>query len=345
MSACVLVTDYTFADFSRYASELKVTGARLVVPEDNKPENFLRHAGKADALLHEHLFLTSEIIAKLDRCKVIAHHGKGVDNIDVAAATQRGILVANVLDASMHEVSEHVFALMLSLVRGIKRAESAVRQGRWHVSDSGALHRLNGRTFGLVGFGNIARHVACKARAFGMNVNVYSRSPSDELARQFGVNFMALDDVFRTSDVLSLHLPLTDQTQEIASRARLRLMKPEAILINVSRGGLIDEGALVELLHEGRLAGAGLDVLNDEPPLHDNPLLAMDNVVLTPHSAWYSLEGVDEVERRTAREAARVLLGEWPVSLVNPEAKGAFEARWGKMRSPAVNPGHSGENA
>lgn len=122
-------------------------------------------------------------------------------------------------------------------------------------------------------------------------------------------------------------------------------MKPEAILINVSRGGLIDEGALVELLHEGRLAGAGLDVLIDEPPLPGNPLLAMDNVVLTPHCAWYSLEGVDEVERRTAREAARVLRGEWPVSLVNPEAMGTFEARWGKMRSPAANPGRPGENA
>lgn len=345
MSPCVLVTDYTFTDFSRYASELEPTGARLVVPRDNDPEEFMRHAGEADALLHEHLFLTSEIISKLDRCKVIAHHGKGVDNIDVAAATQRGILIANVLDASMHEVSEHVFALMLSLARGLKRADEAVRQGNWHVSDAGPLHRLNGKTFGLVGFGNIARHVARKARGFGMKVNVYARSPSDELARKFDVNFMALDDVFRASDVVSLHLPLNDQTREIASRARLRLMKPEALLINVSRGGLVDESALVDLLKEGRLAGAGLDVLVDEPPSPDNPLLSMDNVLLTPHSAWYSLEGVDEVERRTAREAARVLLGEWPVSLVNPEAKATFEKRWGKMRTATIDHKHIGDDA
>jgi D-3-phosphoglycerate dehydrogenase / 2-oxoglutarate reductase len=333
MRAKVVITDYTFREFSRYEDELAGTAADLICPTDDTEASFMAEAVSADALLHEHRFLTTEIIECLDRCKIISHHGKGVDNIAVETATRRGILIANVLDASMHEVSEHVFALLLMVGRRLATYDAAVRRGEWHVAVGGALHRLHGKTMGLVGFGTIARYVAAKARAFGMNVIVYARNPSAADASEHGVRFADLDTVFAVADVVSTHLPLTSETEKVASRARLRLMKPTSIFINISRGGLVDEAALVELLSAGKIFGAGLDVLVDEPPARDHPLFKLPNVVLTPHCAWYSEEGRDDVERRTAREVARVLNGQWPVSLVNPEAKQVFIDRWGAIET------------
>jgi D-3-phosphoglycerate dehydrogenase / 2-oxoglutarate reductase len=331
--AKVVITDYTFLDFSRYEDELAGTAADLVCPKEDTEASFVAEAANADALLHEHRFLTAEIIERLDRCKIISHHGKGVDNINVEAATRRGILVANVLDASMHEVSEHVFALLLMIGRRLAAYDAAVRRGEWHVAVGGTLHRLHGKTMGLVGFGTIARHVAAKARAFGMDVIVYARKPSTAAAVEHGVRFVDLDTVFATADVVSTHLPLTSETEKIVSRARLGLMKRTAIFINISRGALVDEDALVELLSAGKIFGAGLDVLVDEPPARNHPLFKLPNIVLTPHCAWYSEEGRDDVERRTAREVARVLRRQWPASLVNPEAKQAFIDRWGAIEA------------
>jgi len=324
----VVVTDYTFPDFSRYADELKQLPVDLIIPADETLEAFVAEARDADALIHEHLFLTAAVIDVLERCRIISHHGKGVDNIAVDRATERGIIVSNVLDASVHEVSEHVFALVLALQRKLHDYDAAVRTGRWHVAVGEPVRRLHGSTLGLIGFGNLARHVAIKARAFGMNVVAYARYPTDELVRQYGVKFAPLADVMSTSDVVSVHLPLTPETRAIVSRDMLNRMKPHAVLVNISRGGLIDEQALVEALRTGRIAGAGLDVLVDEPAPPEHPILTLPNVLITPHCAWYSEEGRDDVERRTAREVARVLAGGRPVSWVNPDAARAFAARF-----------------
>ncbi|MEO8754643.1 MAG: C-terminal binding protein [Casimicrobiaceae bacterium] len=324
----VVVTDYTFPDFSRYVDELKSLPVDVVIPADETLDAFISEARDADALLHEHLFLTAPIIDALERCRIISHHGKGVDNIAVERATERGIIVANVLDASVHEVSEHVFALLLSLRRKIVEYDAAVRTGRWHVAVGEPVRRLHGSTLGLVGFGNLARHVAVKARAFGMNVVAYARRPSDVLAHQYGVQFAPLLDVMSTSDVISVHLPLTQETRGIISRDMIDRMQPHAVIVNISRGGLIDEHALAEALRARRIAGAGLDVLVDEPPPASHPLLSLANVLVTPHCAWYSEEGRDDVERRTAREVARVLAGGRPVSWVNPDAAQTFAARF-----------------
>ncbi|MEO8754350.1 MAG: C-terminal binding protein [Casimicrobiaceae bacterium] len=324
----VVVTDYTFPDFSRYADELKHLPVDLIVPADETLEAFVAEARDADALIHEHLFLTVPVIDSLERCRVISHHGKGVDNIAVDRATERGIIIANVLDASVHEVSEHVFALLLALRRKIHEYDAAVRTGRWHVAVGEPVRRLHGSTLGLIGFGNLARHVAVKARAFGMNIVAYARHPTDALVQQYGVTFASLPEVMSTSDVVSVHLPLTPDTRAIVSRAMLARMKPDAVLVNISRGGLVDEQALVEALRSRRIAGAGLDVLVDEPPPPDHPILTLPNVLITPHCAWYSEEGRDDVERRTAREIARVLAGGRPVSWVNPDTAQAFAARF-----------------
>ena len=324
----IVITDYTFPDFSRYADELKGLSVDLIVPADETLEAFVAEARDADALIHEHLFLTAPIIDVLERCRVISHHGKGVDNIAVDRATERGIIVANVLDASVHEVSEHVFALLLALRRKIHEYDAAARTGRWHVAVGEPVRRLHGSTLGLIGFGNLSRQVAMKARAFGMNIVAYARHPSEALVQQYGVTFASLAEVMSRSDVVSVHLPLTPETKGIVSSDLLNRMKPDALLINISRGGLIDEPALVEALRTSRIAGAGLDVLTDEPPSPDHPILTLPNVIVTPHCAWYSEEGRDDVERRTAREIARVLSGGRPVSWVNPGAGQSFAARF-----------------
>jgi D-3-phosphoglycerate dehydrogenase len=326
----VLVTDWTFPDFSRYERELKGLNAELVFPKDGTLSAFLDEAPFADALIHEHLDLTPDVVRKLTRCRVIAHHGKGVDNIAVDVATESGILVANVTDASLHDVAEHVFALLLNVSRRIAIYDSAVRNGHWHVDVGQPVYRLRGRTLGLVGFGGIAQQVAARANGFGMKVIAYARRPDPTLAAEHNISFVDLDGIFSVSDVVSLHLPLTSETAGIASRVRLRSMKQSAILINISRGGLVDENELAEILAERSIFGAGLDVLAKEPPEPNNPLLQLDNAVLTPHCAWYSEEGCEDVESRTAREVFRVLSGEWPVSLVNPEVKSAYAHRWTK---------------
>ena len=324
----VVVTDYTFPDFSRYADELKNLPVDLVVPADETLEAFVSAARDADALIHEHLFLTAPVIDRLERCRIISHHGKGVDNIAVDRATELGIIVANVLDASVHEVSEHVFALLLAVRRKIRDYDAAVRTGRWHVAVGEPVRRLHGSTLGLIGFGNLARHVAVKARVFGMNIAAYARHPTDALVQEYGVKFAPLQEVMSTSDVISIHLPLTPETKAIISRDMLDRMKPDAVIVNISRGGLVDEKALVEALRTRRIAGAGLDVLVEEPPAADHPILSLPNVVITPHCAWYSEEGRDDVERRTAREIARVLAGGRPVSWVNPDTAQAFASRF-----------------
>lgn len=325
----VVTTDYTFPVFANYEAELAGLSARLVPAQCRIEEELLAVAVQADALIHEHFVLTRRVIERLERCRVIAHHGKGVDNIAVDAATACGICVANVPDASVHEVSEHVFALLLAVARKLPAYDRAVRAGTWHVSVGEPVYRLAGKTIGLVGFGNLARQVALKARAFGMRALAWARRPSAALAEEYGVAFVGLEALFSQSDIVSVHLPLTEETRGIVTRELLGRMRPSAIFLNVSRGALVDETALVDALAARRIFGAGLDVLADEPPPPGHPLLALDNVVVTPHCAWYSEEGRVDVERRTAREVARVLRGEWPQSWVNPEVRDAFLRRWG----------------
>ncbi len=325
----VVTTDYTFPVFDNYTAELSGLPVRFVPAHCETEEDLLAAARDADGLIHEHFMITRAVIDGLDRCRVIAHHGKGVDNIDVAAATARGICVANVLDASVHEVSEHLFALLLAVARRLPAYDHAVRAGRWDVQVGEPVYRLHGKTMGLIGFGNLARYAAAKARAFGMRVVAWARRPSEALAAEHEVTFVPLPQLFSEADVVSVHLPVTPETYGIVSRELISRMRPTGIFLNISRGALVDEAALAEALVSGRILGAGLDVLREEPPPRDHPLLGLDRVVLTPHAAWYSEEGRADVERRTAREVARVLRGEWPASWVNPEARDAFLKRFG----------------
>ena len=324
----VAITDYTFPDFSDYRTELASCGAEILVPEEQTLEAFLAIARDADAVIHEYLILTAQVIAQLERCRVISHHGKGVDKIDVAAATSRGILVANVQDAAIHEVVEHLIGMMIAVARRFPTYAKAVRDGNWSVPAGQPVYRLHGKTLGLLGFGVLARQAALKVTALGLNVLAYTRRPGPADAARYGVGFVDLPTLFERSDIVAILIPHTRETTGLVSRDLLERMKSTAILLNLSRGPVVDERALIEILINGRIFGAGLDVLVKEPPRADNPLLGLENVVVTPHCAWYSEEGREDVERRTAREVARVLNGEWPISFVNPEAKANYLARW-----------------
>jgi D-3-phosphoglycerate dehydrogenase len=279
-------------------------------------------------VIHEYLILTSAVIAELTQCRVISHHGKGVDKIDVAAATARGILVANVQDAAIHEVVEHLIGLMIAVARRFPTYGRAVQSGEWSVPTGQPVYRLHGKTLGILGFGVLAQQTAQKVRGLGLEVLAHARRPDPAEAARLGVTLVDLPTLFERSDIVAILIPHTRESTGLIGRDLIGRMKQTAILLNLSRGAVLDEIALADALVAGRIFGAGLDVLTREPPHPGNPLLGLENVVITPHCAWYSEEGREDVERRTAREVARVLSGEWPVSFVNPEARAKYLARW-----------------
>jgi D-3-phosphoglycerate dehydrogenase / 2-oxoglutarate reductase len=271
----------------------------------------------ADAVLVRESPVTAAAIAGMARCKAIVRYGIGVDNIDQSAARERRIYVANVPDYGAEEVSDQAIALLLAVVRRVAVRDRAVRDGAWNVSRAEKMYRVAGRTLGLVGYGRIARTFEGKMRGMGV-ARVLAHDPFVKEAA--GVELVALDTLCREADYISLHAPLTPGTRHLIDGRRLALMKPTAILVNTARGPLIDEAALVTALRERRIFGAGIDVYEDEPPRKDNPLFALDSVVLSDHNGWYSEESVAELQTKAAQEVARVFRGEPPKHWLNPWA-------------------------
>lgn len=263
----------------------------------------------------------------------VVRRGVGVDNVDVAAATERGIIVANVPDASVEEVSDHALALLLALERNVDELDRAVRDGRWRHDPSqvelvrAPLRRLNTLTLGIVGLGRIGQALARKAgRVYG---SVLAADPVIDVASasRFGAALVPLDQLLGTADHISLHAPLTDETRHLISAASLRLLRPKSILVNTSRGGLVDEAALADALAAGQLRAAGLDVTEDEPMLVDNPLLSAGRVLVTAHSAASSTTTKIELTRRSVDAVQALLTGDLPDSVVNPEVLSAPNLR------------------
>ncbi len=226
--------------------------------------------------------VTREILEAARRLKVVGRAGVGVDNIDVDAATRRGIAVLNAPGGNVISAAEHTLALMLALVRHIARADASLRRGEWERKRFQGIE-LHGKTLGLAGAGRIGSEVAKRARAFGMRVVAYDPYVSQERADQAGIELVTLPELLGQADVVSVHVPLTEETRGLIGSAELALMKPAACLVNAARGGVVDERALAEALRSGRLAGAALDVFEEEPVAPDNPLLGLDNVVVVPH--------------------------------------------------------------
>ena len=300
--------------------ELEKAGARQVVIE--KPENdeaFIEIAGDADGLIVVDSPVTRRVIEGLGRLKVVLRTGVGVDVIDVEAATERGVAVVSVPDLWIREVANHALALLLACNRRLLLLDRYVRSERWLPVIPPPVGSLHGETLGMIGFGRIGRMMARRGAALDMELIAYDPFLPTAAFGEFGVEPVSLQELLHRSDYVSIHSPLTEQTRHLIDEAALKQMKATAYLINTSRGPVVDEAALVTALREGWIAGAGLDVLEQEPPDPANPLLELDNVILTPHSSYYSDAAIGELPIRCGQEVARVLTGRRPLNLVNHE--------------------------
>jgi len=262
-----------------------------------------------------------EIIEAADTLKVIGRHGVGVDNIDIQAATEKGIVVINTPDANATSVAEHALTAIGALAKRVSVYDRATRDGRWEIRNSYKAVDLDGKTLGLVGIGRIGSMVARRAAAaYNMKVIAFDPYIQPETASRLGVSLVArLDDVFRQADVVSLHTPLTPETRSLVNEAKLRLMKPTSFLVNFSRGEVVDENALCEALKSGVIAAAAIDVYDPEPPRKNNPLFALENILLSPHSAALTEECVIRMATGAAEGIVDLLSGKRPRFVVNPD--------------------------
>lgn len=315
----VYVTDFEYSSLDIEKEVIERAGGELVPCQCRTEEEIIQNCKDADALINQYAPITRNVIDQLKNCKVIARYGVGVNTIDVQAASEKGIPVCNVTDYCVDEVSDHALALLLSLARNVVKLHDSVKTGNWDFKAGIPIYRLRGRTLGLIGFGKIPRALAIKAQSLGLKVIAYDPYFSEKAALEIGIRLATLSEVCREADFLSVHAPLTNETKGLLGSEQFQLMNKEAYVINTSRGQVIDEDALIDALQTGQIAGAGLDVLENEPISKDHPLLQMDNVILHPHVAWYSEESQIELKRKTAENVANVLNGRLPDYLVNRE--------------------------
>ena len=298
---------------------LSAIGADLQLAPQATPEQILKIAAGADALLVTYAKITADMIGQMTRCRIISRFGIGVDNVDLAAATAKKIVVTKVPDYCIDEVSDHAMALLLAAARKITLSNAQVHAGRWEMPAVVPIRRLRGSVLGLAGFGRIPQLVAPKAKAFGLTVIAHDPFvPRDVFARE-GVESVDFAQLLARSDYISIHTPLMPETRGLFGAEAFRQMKPRAYLVNTARGPIVDEQALADALDAKRLAGAALDVMPQEPPV-GSPLLGRDNVIITPHTSFYSEESLLELQRKAAEEVVAVLTGKPPKNPVNPEA-------------------------
>jgi len=315
----VVITDAEYKNFDLERKELEKVNADLTVCQCKSEDELIKATKDADGLLVQYADINRNVIKSLKKCKVIARYGIGVDTIDIQAATAHNICIVNVQEYCLDEVSNHAITLALSCIRKIVMLNNAVKKGIWDFKIAIPVFRLKNRKFGLIGFGNIARKVARKVQAFGFKVLAYDPYISLSIMKENNVEKMELEELLRESDVISLHLPLNENTKHIISKKELKLMKETSFLINTSRGSLINEEDLYNALNEKWIAGAGLDVLEEIPINSDYKLLKLDNLVITPHIAFYSEDSLRDLQRIAAVGVAQVLKGEIPSFLVNKE--------------------------
>ncbi|HEX9017480.1 MAG TPA: C-terminal binding protein [Chloroflexota bacterium] len=319
MSAKVVLTDHVFPVASLVSEVLRLTGTHLEVHHVKDEAGLIEITHDADAVLVEMAHITRRVVEKMERCRLIGRHGVGYDTLDVDAATDHGIMACNVTDYCTAEVADQAMALLLGLSRSLFSADREVRSGGWDVYAACSTNRrLDGQTLGLVGYGNIGRAVGRRAQGFGIKLLAYDPYMSAEAIAAAGAKKVELEELLRESDLVSLHLPLSAATHHIVNSERIAMMKPTALLVNTSRGGLVDLSALAVALKNGKLAGAGLDVFEKEPPARDDPLLKMSNVIVSPHSGFFSEQSIFDLHSRQAQQVAAALEGRRPDNLLNP---------------------------
>lgn len=314
----VIVADDRYGSYHEEESVLKEIDAQLVVRNLSPSVEAVKELATADGILVNLFPLTGEVIKSLTKCRVVSRYGVGYDNVDVEAATRKRIWVARVPDYCFEDVSDHALALLLGCIRKVAYKDRMVREGKWNLTKSQPCYRIAGRILGLVGFGGIARCLARKVSGLGLDrVMTYDPYVDSAEIRKAGAISVDLQTLVRESDYISIHAPLSHETKWLIGEEMIANMKPTAILINTSRGPVVNEEALARALRDGRIAGAGLDVFAEEPLPSQSLLRELDNVILSDHTAWYSEESVGELKTKAARNVALVLAGGKPLYPVN----------------------------
>jgi len=318
----IVITDFGAPDNELEEAELRASGLEyeLVRLNARSAEELIPHVRDAHALIVQWAPISRPVIDALQKCRVISRYGIGVDMIDLEAAGERGIPVCNVPDFCIDEVSTHTLAFILALNRHLVAHHQHVVAGNWGGPPGGAPERLSRQTLGVLGLGKIGSEVARKAKGVGLRVLAYDPYQKPDQAEKLGVEMVSLEDLLRQSDYLSIHCPLTKETRHLIGSKELGRMKPSACLINMARGPVVDQAALHAALAGGIIAGAAVDVLEQEPPRPDDPLLKLPNVLFTPHTSSWSAESTLQLRRDVARNVVQVLRGDPPRAVVNQQA-------------------------
>lgn len=319
----VVITDSAFDDVSVEEATLKEINADVKHFRCKDEKEIVTVGKEADVLINNLLPISKETISSLNNLRLIVRWSVGYDNIDLKTATQKKVIVCNVPDYCTVEVADHTLGLILSLVRKIPWIDSYTKKGKADFTTDwrnfAPIYRLSGKTAGIIGFGRIGKEVAKRLKAFGLRILVYDPYLPKEVIENFGAVPVALDDLLRNSDIISIHCPLAKDTHHLISKDKLALMKKTAILVNISRGALIDEEALYKALKRNLIQSAALDVFENEPLEKTNPFLKLKNVIITPHIAWYSEEASIDERKFASEEILRFFKGIKPKNIVNPE--------------------------
>ena len=314
----VVMTDDRHKTYEEEKEVLKSIGADVIIANCTTVQEVIKNCKDADGIMVNLAPMPAEVINQLERCKVISRYGVGYDNVDVAACTQKGIYLANVPDYCAEEVSDQALALLMACARKVARRDAQVRAGQWNIGKSDPIYRIAGKTFTFLGFGMIGRCLYRKIKGLGFSrILIYDPYIDAETIRSMGAEKVDWEKALRNADYISVHMPLNDKTRGIINASAFRMMKPTAILINTSRGPVIDEKALIDALTKGQINSAGLDVHCKEPLDKDNPLMKIENCVLTDHAGWYSEEAMSELKRKVAENVKDVLLSGKPKYPVN----------------------------
>lgn len=315
----VVITDSGYRHYDIERELVESIGGKLTVQGCETEEDVIALAHDADGMIIRLQPTTRKVIEKLEKCRVIARYGTGVDNVDIDAATDHGIVVANVVDFGNDEVAENAIALLMSCVRKTTSHDRMIRRGVWDIGQRDPIFRMQGKTLGLIGFGKIARAVARKLSGFDLRVLAYDPYCKAEVACEAGAELVDVATLMREADFVSVHAPLTPETRHIVNAETLALMKPTAILVNTARGGLVDTEALYSALKNGVINSAGIDVHETEPVPSDYCMFELENVVISDHAGWYSEDSIANLQRGAAEAVVAVLTGGRPKSVVNPK--------------------------
>lgn len=314
----VVMTDDRHKTYEEEKAVLESIGAEVIIANLNTPEEVINECKDADGIMCNLAPMPAEVIEKLEKCKIISRYGVGFDNVDVAACTKKGIYLANVPDYCAEEVSDQALALLMACARKVARRDAQVRAGQWNIGKADPIYRIAGKTMTFLGFGMIARTLFRKIQGFNFSrVLVYDPFLDAETIKSLGAEKAEWEEALREADFISCHMPLKDKTRGIINADAFAMMKPTAILINTSRGPVVDEKALIDALQKGEINSAGLDVHTKEPMDLDNPLMKIENCVLTDHVGWYSEEAMSELKRKVAENVRDVLMGGKPKYPIN----------------------------